>query len=99
MLKSDRFGMETFLKTLLLQFYYVKIRPFRYGNELFIKLIKSSKSLLKSDRFGMEISILKIFFIFHISVKIRPFRYGNYADIFTILNIKNLNVKIRPLGG
>jgi len=53
-------------------------------------------ALLKSDRFGMEITF-KIFLVIPlpIDVKIRPFRYGNTKIFKNKLKLQLL-VKIRP---
>ena len=38
----------------------VKIRPFRYGNTLYLAFLYQQHNQLKSDRFGMEIIYLRL---------------------------------------
>ena len=73
----------------------VKIRPFRYGNANSEALINLTLSMLKSDRFGMEIQLnLPTHLKNHYIVKIRPFRYGNKIA-YCKSSLATL-VKIRP---
>ena len=54
-IRPFRYGNGRVRKYIKRMYGEVKIRPFRYGNLLIFSAIASSKILLKSDRFGMEI--------------------------------------------
>ncbi len=79
---------------LYLMFFYVKIRPFRYGNPITFT-VSFHVLLLKSDRFGMEMQ--EGTYTITAVCALKSDRFGMEINFSISVLIRNISdVKIRP---